>query len=111
MVVNEGRGEFEVTLSDYLDTGLFLDHRPVRDMLGEMAKGKKLPKPILLYRRSSVQAALGGAKSTLSIDMSNTYLDWAGRNFELNQLDSSNHQLVRADCLNWLEDMTTTITM
>ena len=50
-----------------------------------------------------MQAALGGAKSSLSIDMSNTYLDWAKRNFELNSLSSSKHQLLRADCTKWLE--------
>jgi 23S rRNA (guanine2445-N2)-methyltransferase / 23S rRNA (guanine2069-N7)-methyltransferase len=50
-----------------------------------------------------VQAALAGAKSSLSIDMSNTYLDWAGRNFDLNSLNTSNHELLRADCIKWLE--------
>jgi 23S rRNA (guanine2445-N2)-methyltransferase / 23S rRNA (guanine2069-N7)-methyltransferase len=106
MVVNEGRAKLEVTLSDYLDTGLFLDHRPVRKMLGEMAKGKKFLNLFCYTAVATVQAALGGAKETLSVDMSNTYLDWAGRNFELNQLDSSAHELERADCLTWLKATT-----
>ena len=102
-VVNEGRARLEVNLSDYLDTGLFLDHRPVRSMLGDLCKGKSLLNLFCYTATASVQAALGGAKSSLSIDMSNTYLDWAQRNFELNGLSSSKHQLLRADCLKWLE--------
>jgi 23S rRNA (guanine2445-N2)-methyltransferase / 23S rRNA (guanine2069-N7)-methyltransferase len=102
-VVNEGRARLEVNLSDYLDTGLFLDHRPVRSMLGDLCKGKSLLNLFCYTATASVHAALGGAKSSLSIDMSNTYLDWAQRNFELNGLCSSKHQLLRADCLKWLE--------
>ena len=102
--VTEGRGRFEVNLSDYLDTGLFLDHRPVRAMIGELVKGKSFLNLFCYTAAASVQAALAGAKSSLSIDMSNTYLDWAGRNFELNNLSASKHQLLRADCLKWLEE-------
>lgn len=103
MVVNEGRARLEVNLSDYLDTGLFLDHRSVRSMLGDLCKGKSLLNLFCYTATATVQAALGGAKSSLSIDMSNTYLDWAQRNFELNNISSSKHQLLRADCLKWLE--------
>jgi 23S rRNA (guanine2445-N2)-methyltransferase / 23S rRNA (guanine2069-N7)-methyltransferase len=103
-VVNEGRARFEVNLSDYLDTGLFLDHRPVRALLGEMTAGKSLLNLFCYTASATVQAALAGAKSSLSVDMSNTYLDWAQRNFELNSLSSSKHQLLRADCLKWLEE-------
>jgi len=99
----EGQAEFELNLSDYLDTGLFLDHRPVRRMIAELAKGKSLLNLFCYTAAVSVQAALGGAKRTLSIDMSNTYLDWAQRNFDLNQLSAKNHHLLRADCLKWLE--------
>jgi len=102
--VTEGRGRFEVNLSDYLDTGLFLDHRPVRAMIGDLVKGKSFLNLFCYTAAASVQAALAGAKSSLSIDMSNTYLDWAGRNFELNNLSASKHQLLRADCLKWLEE-------
>ena len=104
IVVNEGRARLEVNLSDYLDTGLFLDHRPVRAMVGELASGKSLLNLFCYTASVTVQAALAGAKSSLSIDMSNTYLDWAQRNFELNSLSSSKHQLLRADCLKWLEE-------
>jgi len=102
--VTEGRGRFEVNLSDYLDTGLFLDHRPVRAMMGELVQGKSFLNLFCYTAAASVQAALAGAKSSLSIDMSNTYLDWAGRNFELNSMSASKHQLLRADCLKWLEE-------
>jgi len=86
-----------------LDTGLFLDHQPVRCMLGDLCTGKSLLNLFCNTATATVQAALGGAKSSLSIDMSNTYLDWAQRNFELNSISSSKHQLLRADCLKWLE--------
>ena len=101
--VAEGQGRFEINLSDYLDTGLFLDHRPVRAMIGDLVKGKSFLNLFCYTAAASVQAALAGAKSSLSIDMSNTYLDWAARNFELNGMSASKHQLLRADCLKWLE--------
>ena len=104
IVVNEGRARFEVNLSDYLDTGLFLDHRPVRAMLSELCQGKSLLNLFCYTASATVQAALAGARSSLSVDMSNTYLDWAQRNFELNSLSSIKHQLLRADCLKWLEE-------
>lgn len=101
--VSEGNAQFEVNLSDYLDTGLFLDHRPVRGLIGEMVKGKSFLNLFCYTAAASVQAAIAGASHSLSIDMSNTYLDWAQRNFDLNSLRSSKHQLLRADCLKWLE--------
>jgi len=104
--VNEGNAHFEVNLSDYLDTGLFLDHRPVRSLIGDMVKGKTFLNLFCYTAAASVQAALAGASSSLSIDMSNTYLDWAQRNFDLNSLRSSKHTLLRADCLKWLESDT-----
>lgn len=102
-VVREGQARLEVNLKDYLDSGLFLDHRPVREMLAGMAKGKRFLNLFCYTAAASVHAALGGAKSSLSVDMSNTYLDWARRNFALNNLDLQKHQLLRADCLEWLE--------
>ena len=72
-------------------------------MVAELAKGKSLLNLFCYTAAVSVQAALRGAKSTLSIDMSNTYLDWAQRNFDLNKLSDKNHHLLRADCLKWLE--------
>ncbi|MDG2035279.1 MAG: bifunctional 23S rRNA (guanine(2069)-N(7))-methyltransferase RlmK/23S rRNA (guanine(2445)-N(2))-methyltransferase RlmL [Pseudomonadales bacterium] len=104
VVVSEGRARFEVNLSDYLDTGLFLDHRPVRQLVSQLSTGKSLLNLFCYTASATVQAALAGTKSSLSIDMSNTYLDWAQRNFELNSLSPSKHQLLRADCLKWLEE-------
>ena len=101
--VGEGKAQFEVNLSDYLDTGLFLDHRPVRSLIGDLAAGKRFLNLFCYTAAASVQAALAGASSSLSIDMSNTYLDWAQRNFDLNSLRTGKHKLLRADCLKWLE--------
>ncbi len=100
--VREGGCRFLVNFTDYLDTGLFLDHRLTRDMLQRMAHGGRFLNLFGYTGTASVYAALGGALSTTTVDMSATYLDWARRNFELNQLDPGRHQLVRADCLAWL---------
>ncbi|MEH6616727.1 MAG: bifunctional 23S rRNA (guanine(2069)-N(7))-methyltransferase RlmK/23S rRNA (guanine(2445)-N(2))-methyltransferase RlmL, partial [Porticoccus sp.] len=102
LTVSEGQAKFEVNLADYLDSGLFLDHRPVRRMIADMAKGQRFLNLFCYTAAATVQAALGGAKSSVSIDMSNSYLDWAKRNFSLNDLDADIHQLLRADCLEWL---------
>ena len=101
-IITEGRARLEVNLSDYLDTGVFLDHRPIRAWLGQQAAGKRFLNLFCYTAAATVQAALGGAKSSLSIDMSNTYLDWAGRNFALNGIHEWEHELLRADCLAWL---------
>ncbi|MDX2462892.1 MAG: bifunctional 23S rRNA (guanine(2069)-N(7))-methyltransferase RlmK/23S rRNA (guanine(2445)-N(2))-methyltransferase RlmL [Porticoccus sp.] len=101
--VIEGPAKFEVNLSAYLDTGLFLDHRPVRKLIGDMAEGKRFLNLFCYTGAATVQAAIGGAASSLSIDMSNSYLEWAERNFALNDMDVSRHKLLRADCLEWLE--------
>ena len=101
-VVMEGPAKVEVNLSDYLDTGLFLDHRPVRQRIREMARGTRFLNLFCYTAVAAVQAALGGAKESLSLDMSNTYLDWARRNFDLNGMDSGAHKLERADCMQWL---------
>lgn len=100
--VLEGTAKFEVNLADYLDTGLFLDHRPVRQMIAKIAEGARFLNLFCYTGAATVHAALGGAKSSLSIDMSNSYLDWAGRNYALNNMDAEQHQLLREDCLEWL---------
>ena len=100
--VREGAGRFLVNFTDYLDTGLFLDHRPTRLMLGEMASGKRVLNLFAYTATATVHAALGGAAATTSIDMSNTYLDWARRNLDLNNIRGGQHQLLQADCLEWL---------
>lgn len=101
--VNEYGAKLWVNLTDYLDTGLFLDHRLTRKMLGEMAKGKDFLNLFAYTGSATVHAALGGAKSTTTVDMSNTYLNWAEQNLLLNDLEGKQHKLIQADCLQWLE--------
>ncbi|MGC6377342.1 bifunctional 23S rRNA (guanine(2069)-N(7))-methyltransferase RlmK/23S rRNA (guanine(2445)-N(2))-methyltransferase RlmL [Bisgaard Taxon 45] len=100
--VNEYGAKLWVNLTDYLDTGLFLDHRLTRKMLGEMAKDKDFLNLFAYTGSATVHAALGGAKSTTTVDMSNTYLNWAEQNLLLNDLDGKQHKLIQADCLQWL---------
>src|SRR5690606_7505088 len=91
-----------VNLVDYLDTGLFLDHRPVRRKIFEIAKNQRFLNLFCYTASASVQAALGGARTTTSVDMSQTYLDWARRNFAVNGLSEARNHLERADCRDWL---------
>ena len=100
--VNEDGARLLVNLTDYLDTGLFLDHRPVRRILKGQAAGKRFLNLFAYTATASVQAALGGAVETTSVDMSYTYLDWGRRNFELNDLPQEKHRLIQADCLEWM---------
>jgi len=100
--VNEYVAKLWVNLTDYLDTGLFLDHRLTRKMLGEMAKGKDVLNLFAYTGSATVHMALGGAKSTTTVDMSNTYLNWAEQNLLLNELEGKQHKLIQADCLQWL---------
>jgi 23S rRNA (guanine2445-N2)-methyltransferase / 23S rRNA (guanine2069-N7)-methyltransferase len=96
-IVREGGHRFVVNLSDYVDTGLFLDHRRLRSMIGELARGKRFLNLFAYTGTATVYAR--EAKSTTSVDLSNTYLDWAQRNFELNQMKG---ELIRADVLDYL---------
>ena len=102
-VVKEGGCKFWVNFADYLDTGLFLDHRPMRLLLQQQAKGKRFLNLFAYTGAASVHAAIGGAVSSLTIDMSNTYIDWAKRNFDLNGI-GGDHKLLRANCLQWLAE-------
>ncbi|MCR4300876.1 MAG: bifunctional 23S rRNA (guanine(2069)-N(7))-methyltransferase RlmK/23S rRNA (guanine(2445)-N(2))-methyltransferase RlmL [Sulfuricaulis sp.] len=102
--VREGPCRFLVNFTDYLDTGLFLDHRDTRAIIAKLAKGKSFLNLFGYTGSATVQAALGGAVSTTTVDMSYTYLDWAQRNFELNKLAGNNHELVQADVLVWLKE-------
>lgn len=102
--VREGEARFMVNLHDYLDTGLFLDHRPLRRMMTEAAPGKRFLNLFAYTGAVSVCAGLGGARSTTSVDLSATYLDWAERNLALNGLTAPQHTCLRADCLQWLEE-------
>lgn len=104
--VREGQAHYWVNLTDYLDTGLFLDHRPLRETIIKESSGKNVLNLFCYTGSISVAAALGGAQVT-SIDLSATYLDWAEQNFKLNQLDinpqTSNHRFLREDILQYLE--------
>jgi 23S rRNA (guanine2445-N2)-methyltransferase / 23S rRNA (guanine2069-N7)-methyltransferase len=101
--VEEGGNRFLVNFSDYLDTGLFLDHRITRAMLRELAGDRHFLNLFAYTGSATVYAARGGAISTTSVDMSRTYLDWARRNMELNGFGGREHRLVQANCLEWLE--------
>jgi 23S rRNA (guanine2445-N2)-methyltransferase / 23S rRNA (guanine2069-N7)-methyltransferase len=104
ITVEEGGLRFLVNLDDYLDTGLFLDHRLTRARLRERARGARFLNLFCYTASATVYAASGGARSTLSIDLSNSYLDWAAQNFKLNGLDPAQHRLERADCREWLRE-------
>ncbi len=101
--VEENGLKFWVNLRDYLDTGLFLDHRDTRLMLMNMARGKDFLNLFSYTGSVTVYAAAGGAASTTSVDMSNTYLGWARDNLELNELYGEQHRFIRANCLEWLQ--------
>jgi 23S rRNA (guanine2445-N2)-methyltransferase / 23S rRNA (guanine2069-N7)-methyltransferase len=103
-VVTEDGLKFLVNFDDYLDTGLFLDHRLTRGRLRAAASRKRFLNLFAYTCTASVYAAAGGAASTTSVDMSNTYLNWAQRNFELNGLSPDRNGLVQADCRVWLQD-------
>ncbi|WP_318460161.1 bifunctional 23S rRNA (guanine(2069)-N(7))-methyltransferase RlmK/23S rRNA (guanine(2445)-N(2))-methyltransferase RlmL [Photobacterium leiognathi] len=105
MVVEEYGVELKVNLYDYLDTGLFLDHRITRRMLGKMAQGKDFLNLFSYTGSATVHAAVGGAKTTTTVDMSNTYLRWAQENMELNNQVGSQHEFIQADCLQWLQEV------
>ena len=100
--VQEGGLTFLVNLRDYLDTGLFLDHRQTRAMVRDMALGKRFLNLFAYTGSFTVYAAAGGARSSLTLDLSNTYLEWAQRNLEANGLSSDAHVFQRVDVLEWL---------
>jgi len=100
--VSEGGYRFLVNFEDYLDTGLFLDHRETRRLIGKEAPGRRFLNLFAYTGTATVYAARGGAASTTSVDLSRTYLDWAHRNMELNGIRARDHELIQADCLEWL---------
>jgi 23S rRNA (guanine2445-N2)-methyltransferase / 23S rRNA (guanine2069-N7)-methyltransferase len=104
MAVREAGLEFWVNFGDYLDTGLFLDHRIVRGMLRNWARDADFLNLFCYTASATVYAAAGGARSSVSVDLSNTYLDWAQENLVLNGFASPKHELCRADCRKWLEE-------
>jgi 23S rRNA (guanine2445-N2)-methyltransferase / 23S rRNA (guanine2069-N7)-methyltransferase len=102
-VVSEGAAKLRVNLFDYLDTGLFLDHRLLRLRIAREAKGKRFLNLFAYTGAASVEAAVGGAVATTSVDLSGTYLDWAAENLAINAVGGGKHRLVQADALKWLE--------
>lgn len=100
-VVRESQAVFKVNLLDYLDTGLFLDHRPMRYKIFKSVRDKKFLNLFCYTGSVSVFAALGGARTT-SVDMSQTYLSWAEENFALNNIDLKNHTFINANVIEWL---------
>jgi len=101
--VEEHGAFFYINFEDYLDTGLFLDHRPMRLKIQQQAKNKHFLNLFAYTGTVSVHAAIGGASSTTTVDMSKTYLDWAQRNMALNK-NQSNNRFIRADCMEWLKN-------
>jgi len=101
-IVAEQGHRFIVDLEEHLDTGLFLDHRITRALIEHDARGRRFLNLFCYTGGFTVYAAAGGATASTSIDLSNTYLDWARRNLELNGIDRETHALVRADVLRWL---------
>jgi 23S rRNA (guanine2445-N2)-methyltransferase / 23S rRNA (guanine2069-N7)-methyltransferase len=100
--VPEGKAQLLVNLHDYLDTGLFLDHRPLRLRIAGESAGKDFLNLFCYTGTATVHAALGGASSTTSIDTSNTYLEWLGKNLAANNLPETSHRQVKSDVLKWL---------
>lgn len=101
--VREGQARLLVNLKDYLDTGLFLDHRPVRLKIAELARGKRFLNLFCYTATASVHAALAGASLTDSVDLSSTYLDWGSKNMALNGLSDNQHRMIRADVMQWIK--------
>jgi 23S rRNA (cytosine1962-C5)-methyltransferase len=101
IVVQENQAKFYINLFDYLDTGLFLDHRPLRKILFKSCRDKKVLNLFAYTGSISVQAALGGATVT-TVDMSNTYINWAYDNFRLNNLRTDDHKFVTDNVFDFL---------
>jgi 23S rRNA (guanine2445-N2)-methyltransferase / 23S rRNA (guanine2069-N7)-methyltransferase len=102
--VMEGQSKLHINMWQYLDTGLFLDHRLVRNKITELAKDARFLNLFCYTATASVRAAMAGARYTVSVDMSNTYLNWARKNLALNGLSETRNRLEQADCLKWLVD-------
>ncbi|WP_238843407.1 bifunctional 23S rRNA (guanine(2069)-N(7))-methyltransferase RlmK/23S rRNA (guanine(2445)-N(2))-methyltransferase RlmL [Thiomicrorhabdus xiamenensis] len=102
--IAENGTKLRVNFTDYLDTGVFLDHRDVRAKVASLAQGKSLLNLFCYTATATAEAAVAGAKSSLSVDMSKTYLYWAQHNFWANQIDDRKHQLERADVVAWLQE-------
>lgn len=104
LITTEYGAKFKLNLTGYLDTGLFLDHRLTRRLVGQKAKGRRVLNLFSYTGSASVHAALGGAKTVTTVDMSNTYINWTKDNFALNGLQGKQYEFVQADCLQWIRD-------
>jgi 23S rRNA (guanine2445-N2)-methyltransferase / 23S rRNA (guanine2069-N7)-methyltransferase len=102
--VREAALRFWVNFDDYLDTGLFLDHRITRERLGGEARGRRFLNLFCYTATATAHAAAGGAVASTSVDMSRTYLQWARRNLDLNGIAREPHELIQADCRQWLDE-------
>ncbi|MFC7301437.1 bifunctional 23S rRNA (guanine(2069)-N(7))-methyltransferase RlmK/23S rRNA (guanine(2445)-N(2))-methyltransferase RlmL [Cognatiluteimonas weifangensis] len=102
LVVREGNARLRVNLFDYLDTGLFLDHRPLRLRIAAEAHDTRFLNLFGYTGAATVHAALGGARNTTTVDLSATYLEWCAANLQENGLGGARHRLVQADALQWL---------
>lgn len=103
-VAQEYGVKFWINLVDYLDTGLFLDHRETRQLAAKLAVGKRVLNLFAYTSSFSLHAAKQGALYTKSVDLSNTYTDWSRQNFILNSLSLKNNEIVRADVLRFLKE-------
>ena len=102
--IREGGNIFLINLTDYLDTGIFLDQRLIREIFGQLAETKRVLNLFAYTGTATVYAARGGAGATTTVDNSNTYLDWAKENMRLNGFSGQQHSFIKADCLSWLEN-------
>ena len=102
-IVREGKALFYVNFSDYLDTGLFLDHRKIRSLIAKKSHNKRLLNLFSYTCTASVHAALNQAREITNVDMSKTYLDWGKRNFELNRLQNFPVNFIQAEAISWLK--------
>lgn len=102
--IKENGLRFLVNFTDYLDTGIFLDQRITRQQLKELARGRDFLNLFAYTGTATVYAAAGGAKSTTTIDISNTYLKWAKQNLMLNNFRERAHNFIQTDCLHWLAE-------
>ena len=103
ITVNERDLRFYVNPWDYVDTGLFSDHRNTRQMVRSMSAGKDVLNLFCYTGSFSIYAAMGGARSTVSVDRSQTAINWAMKNFKLNQLSEKRHQLLQSHAMDFLD--------
>lgn len=103
LVIQEGNAKVLVNLTDYLDTGVFLDHRPIRKKVGKLSNGKNILNLFSYTCTVSVHAALGGGSVT-SVDLSNTYINWGKKNFEINNISFNEHQFIVSDCFKFIRE-------